>query len=429
MQSTELTKTTPILIAGAGAFGLSTALHLVRSGYSEVTVIDPHPVPSPLSAANDINKIIRSEYPIPLYSNLAREAFHAWEHDPLFVPHFHKVGWFTGAASDDERARGIVSDMWATTSAEGNNPKAKFLDNGADLKDIAVQTAGSEKLRSWSGIYNPEAGWAHSGDSLIAVAKELKSRGVRFIHGPDGTFDSLHRDSSGEVDGITVQSGRYIPAEKVILAMGAVTGSKFEVKDALRAYGYALAMIQLESQEAKLYKDMPVLHSKAHGYIFEPSVDGRMKFALPGRYAWYGYGGVSRPEAAVSSYNNIPQQCRDEMRELLSIFLPQLADRPFAYEQLCWDADSVDDHFLIGYTPDSNKVLAATGGSYHGFKFFPILGKYIVDALEGNLAEDLRDAWAWRADEMAGVFESRGPNETRVLDRSKDRAYWGVAKL
>ena len=45
--------------------------------------------------------------------------------------------------------------------------------------------------------------------------------------------------------------------------MGASTGSKIEVGDMLRAYGYGLAMIQLDPQETQLYRNMPVLHSKS----------------------------------------------------------------------------------------------------------------------------------------------------------------------
>lgn len=36
-------KKDPIIIVGAGAFGLSTALHLARRGYSDVTVFDKQP--------------------------------------------------------------------------------------------------------------------------------------------------------------------------------------------------------------------------------------------------------------------------------------------------------------------------------------------------------------------------------------------------
>jgi sarcosine oxidase/L-pipecolate oxidase len=40
MAETPLSKTAPILIVGAGVFGLSTALHLGQRGYKNVTVID-----------------------------------------------------------------------------------------------------------------------------------------------------------------------------------------------------------------------------------------------------------------------------------------------------------------------------------------------------------------------------------------------------
>jgi sarcosine oxidase/L-pipecolate oxidase len=38
--ASSLPKSTPILIVGAGVFGLSTALHLGYRGYTNVTVID-----------------------------------------------------------------------------------------------------------------------------------------------------------------------------------------------------------------------------------------------------------------------------------------------------------------------------------------------------------------------------------------------------
>lgn len=46
-----------ILIVGAGCFGLSTAYHLLKRGYQNITVIDRSPVlPAPDAASTDINK-------------------------------------------------------------------------------------------------------------------------------------------------------------------------------------------------------------------------------------------------------------------------------------------------------------------------------------------------------------------------------------
>ena len=47
---------------------------------------------------------------------------------------------------------------------------AKRIRNGADLQRIVPQTAGSRLLDKWMGLFNPEAGWAQSGDALKSVA-------------------------------------------------------------------------------------------------------------------------------------------------------------------------------------------------------------------------------------------------------------------
>jgi NADPH-dependent 2,4-dienoyl-CoA reductase/sulfur reductase-like enzyme len=64
-------KSDPIIIVGGGAFGLSTALHLTRSGFTNISVYekDDH-IPPRYSAANDLNKIVRAEYEDPFYTDL-----------------------------------------------------------------------------------------------------------------------------------------------------------------------------------------------------------------------------------------------------------------------------------------------------------------------------------------------------------------------
>lgn len=46
-----------ILVVGAGTWGSSIVLHLARRGYQNVTLLDPYPIPSAISAGNDVNKI------------------------------------------------------------------------------------------------------------------------------------------------------------------------------------------------------------------------------------------------------------------------------------------------------------------------------------------------------------------------------------
>jgi sarcosine oxidase/L-pipecolate oxidase len=66
-----VSKSDPIIIVGGGAFGLSTALHLTRDGFTNVAIYekDDH-IPPRFSAANDLNKIVRAEYEDPFYTDL-----------------------------------------------------------------------------------------------------------------------------------------------------------------------------------------------------------------------------------------------------------------------------------------------------------------------------------------------------------------------
>ena len=57
---TALREDSTIIIVGAGTWGCSTSLHLARRGYTNVTAFDPFPVPSAISAGNDINKVLEA---------------------------------------------------------------------------------------------------------------------------------------------------------------------------------------------------------------------------------------------------------------------------------------------------------------------------------------------------------------------------------
>lgn len=56
-RSPRLTPSSKIVIIGSGCFGVSTALHLLRRGYKDVTILDRSPIlPAPDAASTDINK-------------------------------------------------------------------------------------------------------------------------------------------------------------------------------------------------------------------------------------------------------------------------------------------------------------------------------------------------------------------------------------
>ena len=59
------------------------------------------------------------------------------------------------------------------------------------------------------------------------------------------------------------------------------------------------------------------------------------------------------------------------------------------------DAFTTSGDFIISPHSASQGLYIATCGNFHGWKFFPVLGKYIVQMLEGSLSTELAEKWAW----------------------------------
>lgn len=89
--------------------------------------------------------------------------------------------------------------------------------------------------------------------------------------------------------------------------------------------------------------------------------------------------------------------------------------------RLCWYTDSFDNHFVIDFVPGMDGVMVATGGSGHGFKFLPNLGKYVVDRIEGKQDDKgFLERWKWRslkAGEKAFNNIMEGTRSNRALQR------------
>ena len=59
------------------------------------------------------------------------------------------------------------------------------------------------------------------------------------------------------------------------------------------------------------------------------------------------------------------------------------------------DAFTTSSDFIISPHAAAQNLYIATCGSFHGWKFFPVLGKYVVQMLEGELSSELKEKWAW----------------------------------
>jgi sarcosine oxidase/L-pipecolate oxidase len=72
--------------------------------------------------------------------------------------------------------------------------------------------------------------------------------------------------------------------------------------------------------------------------------------------------------------------------------------KPVTDQLYCRDTSTPQHDFLICPHPHSENLYVATGGSFHGWKFLPVIGDYIVKMMKGTLDEDLKKRWAWDGD-------------------------------
>lgn len=391
-----------ILIVGGGAFGTSTAYHLALRGYRNIRVLDKCPPPSCEAATTDINKVIRSDYNEPLYARLGIEAIEQWSSSELFKDLYHVRGWV------------LAAKMLSIPFVEGSVETSKKL-GIRGIEDLTKEQIRKRfpvvtgDLEGWNmNVWNPTAGWAALGEALHRMAAAFQANGVEYVSGDGGHVKSLVDSEDGTCIGVITADGSRHDADIVVIAAGAWTPSLLDVSDQLTAKGHAVGHIQLTKEETAHYEKMPLFDNLEQGYFFPPTPDGIFKVA----HSVFIKNTMRHPETSITTsvphtfkdhpLDGIPTEIEAAMRHNLRRLFPALADRPFCYERLCWDADTADRHFLITPYPDRPKLYLAAGGSAHAAKFLPIIGRYIADMLESKLEQRIANAWKWRPGQDEG---------------------------
>lgn len=174
--------------------------------------------------------------------------------------------------------------------------------------------------------------------------------------------------------------------------------------------------ISKEVRPTKSQSHSPTLTSP--GILFPPQGNGIIKIGAVNFVTNYA---PTHPTLSLPRYrsdnpqDDIPKPIEDHLRNWLRELAPALADREWFETRICWDADMADYNFLIGSHPEHSGLKLAVGGSAHGFKFLPVIGKYIVQMLEGKLEPEIEKKWKWRPGAKLEQGEAN-PHPNPLLD-------------
>ena len=258
------------------------------------------------------------------------------------------------------------------------------------------------------GVLEFEAGYAESGRVVAALIERAKSIGVELRSG--SRFACLD-ESDDHVKGIVLHdpeqidvtyatqnyADQRVAADVVVMAVGAWTPYLLPfTKKFFRASGQPVFHLKPSRPDLFAPERFPVFGADitTTGYYgFPLNRDGIVKIANhgPGREM-----SPESPDRAVTSEE------KEKLREFLSWAFPELADAPIVYTRVCMYCETHDGNFWIAPDPEREGLVIAAGDCGHGFKFAPVLGEIIADAVEEK-SNPILEKFRWRPELPVGA--------------------------
>lgn len=368
-----------VIVAGAGVFGAWTAWNLQRRG-SKVLLLDAWGAAHSRASSGGETRLIRTEYAgDPLYTRWAWQSLAEWQalsrrHES---PIFHDVGAlyiYPENTALIDRSIALQRDLGIPIAKLAAPDMAKRWPQ-IDFDGIAV------------GVWQPTMGALMARRSVQALVDEFVKAGGAFrqaaVAPPRSTGEAL--------DGITIDTGETLRADRFVFACGPwlpklfpeVVGGRI-VPTRQDVFFFAPDGGDDRFEGARFPAWVDVSSPKLH-YGF-PDIEARgFKVALDA------HGPRIDPDA---SDRRITDRALAEVRAYLARRFPGIANRPLAESRVCQYENSDNGDLLIDRHPAWANTWIAGGGSGHGFKQGPMVGRYVADLVAGTGKAEPRFALA-----------------------------------
>jgi glycine/D-amino acid oxidase-like deaminating enzyme len=360
---------THAVVVGAGAFGVASALELRRRAWS-VTMLDSGPVPNEAAASTDVSKVVRMDYGSDVfYHELAEAALDGWDRWNADWPRplYHEDG-FLILSREPMRPGGFEHESWRVLRERGHAPERI---GGRELERRHPAWSGADYP---DGYFNPRGGWAESGAVVMRLVELARTAGVELR---SATCERI-LSAGSRVSGVAVATGERLDADAVVVSAGAWTPGLLPwLSDTMWPTAQPVVHLRVEDPGAFRGDRFPPWAADIAGsgwYGFPALADGTLKVAH------HGPGTRTPPDRR----GVVADEHVDRVRSFLRSAVPGAADAPVVARRVCMYCDSFDGDFLIDRDPLREGLVVASGDSGHGFKFTPVIGAIVADAVEGR---------------------------------------------
>ena len=377
-------RSSDIVVIGAGAFGIWTALYLQRLG-ATVTVVDLYGAGNSRQTSGGETRGVRTSYGDRphgrQWTEWARRAITRWKQ------------W------DEEGQERLLPRLFFQTGdlilrGETNTYITDTLSNWEALSVPYEVLTADEVSTRWPWIrydglgvalYEPDAGVVRARRAIESVARVFVENGGRIEVGQA----VLGGRQGRRLGNITLNSGDNLSADSFVFACGPWFPKVFPDLMAKRlriSMGHVFYFSVPPGDRRFVYPYMP-----SYGV---PGCTGWPALPLDHRGFRVRTGGRP-PEDPDLSDRWVAPEYHERPREILRRHFPDLANAVINETRACHYESSVDRNFIIDTCPNLDNVWLTGGGSAEGFKFGPVLGEYIANRVvdddhEPELANQFR---------------------------------------
>jgi glycine/D-amino acid oxidase-like deaminating enzyme len=373
-----------ILIVGAGVFGVFTAIELAKRDFT-VTLLESGKIPNPKAASTDISKVVRVEYGSDReYFKMAEVSMNQWKNwnNILNEDVYHEVGFLMLSSS-------TISTKDNTYEAHSLN---MLLSEGYNVErlnsaDIINRFPSIAEGLYQEAMYNPKGGFVRSGRAIELLANYAKRIGVRIV---EQTIASTLIIEKGEIKGIKDHRGQKYYADQVVVSAGAHTPYLLpELQPYFNITGHPIFWLQPDQPKLFSADKLPVFmadiaHTGYYGFPYNKH-EGIVK--------------ISKHASGLSQHPDhdrvVTEQETADLRTFVKKSFPILKDAHLKYTRKCLYTDTLDGHYWIDKHPTVKGLIVSTGGSGHGMKMGPELGRITADVVEG-IAHGYSNRYDWR---------------------------------
>jgi sarcosine oxidase len=363
-----------VIVVGLGTAGSATCMALARRGVRVLGLDAGHPPHTAGSHHGRSRSVRRAYMEGTVYVPMALRAWELWR--KLEQDAGERLLVTTGNLTIGPPEGPAVSGFMA--SARAGNIDHECL-SAAEVQRRWPQLAPP---RDFAAGLEKEAGIVFPEQSIRTFLALAETAGAQLRAGER----VIGWKPAGEAIEVRTALGRYA-AGRVLIAAGARTGGLLgDAGSVLTPKRIPVHWIAPPDPDAYQLGRFPVNFWQVPKREASPPGDPFLEFyALPavktgGRVKAAFHNGLADADPDTPP----PVVSKDELAAIQSVlarFIPSLAGRPVTSDT-CMYTLTPDDHFLLGPLPGHENVFAVAL-SGHGFKFAPLLGELLADAIQG----------------------------------------------